>query len=294
MGRLLTAQTHRRNLPSINITDISRISMWIYGFVISAYFAGICGADCPFLAAQKGTRALHMQEVSQTHRQLNLQQDEDVLQYYEALGNIDFDEVKTDIVDLIHSSEEWWPADWQSVGGSYGPFFIRLAWHCSGSYRTSDGRGGCDGGRQRFNPEQSWEDNANLDKARELLWPVKQKYGEGLSWGDLFVLAGTTAIEDMGGPIIGFCAGRIDDSSGAASAPLGPTQYQEDLYPCELNGNCSAPLGSEKVGLIYVDPTGHLGNPDPALSVADIRDVFGRMAMNDTEVGCDFVYRILV
>ena len=255
---------------------------WKYGIAASACIVEVSGAGCPFLAAQQGTRALH--NVPASHRKLGLQHDEDVLHYYEALGNIDFNEVKTDIVGLIHSSEEWWPSDWQSVGGSYGPFFIRLAWHCSGSYRTSDGRGGCDGGRQRFNPEQSWEDNTNLDKARELLWPIKQKYGQGLSWGDLFVLAGTTAIEDMGGPTIGFCAGRIDDSTGAASVPLGPTQYQEDLYPCELNGNCSAPLGSEKVGLIYVDPTGHLGNPDPSLSVADIRDVFGRMAMNDTEV----------
>lgn len=242
----------------------------------------VSAAGCPFLAAQSAAAA------DRTRRQLGVAQDSAAIDtYYTALQEIDFDAVKADLVSLIHSSEAWWPSDWGAGGGSdgnYGPFFIRLAWHCSGSYRTSDGRGGCAGGRQRFNPEQSWEDNTNLDKARELLWPIKEKYGLGLSWGDLFTLAGTTAIEDMGGPIIGFCAGRIDDADGLASVPLGPTQYQEELYPCELNGNCSAPLGSEQVGLIYVNPVGHLGNPDPVLSVRDIRDVFGRMDMNDTEV----------
>ena len=247
--------------------------------LLLSHFSVSVAGGCPFLRADSTRNA-----IENPHRKLVAQDDAAIEAYYNALQLIDFDAVKADLVELINSSEDWWPSDWQNVGGNYGPFFIRLAWHSAGSYRTSDGRGGNEGGRQRFNPEQSWEDNTNLDKARELLWPIKQKYGVGLSWGDLITLAGTTAIEDMGAPILGFCAGRVDDVNGAASAPLGPTQYQEELYPCELEGNCSAPLGTAKVGLIYVDPVGHLGDPVPANSVADIRDVFGRMGMNDTEV----------
>jgi len=192
---------------------------------------------------------------------------------------LDLAAVKKDIDKVLTTPQPWWPADY----GNYGPFFIRMAWHSAGTYRTIDGRGGSSGGEQRFEPLNSWPDNANLDKARRLLWPIKQKYGRKLSWGDLMVLTGNVALENMGFRTIGFAGGRADSWQpdvvfwGAEKKMMGADRF-DDKH--QLKG----PVGATQMGLIYVNPEGPNGNPDPIAAAADIRQAFGRMAMNDEEI----------
>jgi len=198
-------------------------------------------------------------------------------EYETALKSLDMEAVKKDMKELLADSKDFWPADF----GNYGPFMVRLAWHCSGSYRGSDGVGGCGGGRQRFEPERSWPDNTNLDKARALVAPLKQKYGHALSWGDLFILAGTTGLRDAGAPLKQMCFGRVDEAHGKKSELLGPTALQAETHPCKVNGKCKYPLGDTTLGLVYVNPEGSMAVPDPKLSSFDIRQTFGIMGHSD-------------
>ena len=191
---------------------------------------------------------------------------------------VNYKNVKADIRAAFTNSKSAWPADF----GNYAPFMIRLAWHCAGSYRVSDGRGGCDGANIRFNPERSWPDNTNLDKALEILKPVKLKHPK-LSWGDLIIMTGNEAIKSMGGPILGFCGGRQDDGNGADSLELGPTPEQEAIVDCQVNVLRQWPLGASTIGLIYANPQGVMGVPDPLASAKYIRTIFGRMGLGDRE-----------
>nr|WP_246125033.1 catalase/peroxidase HPI [Exilibacterium tricleocarpae] len=198
--------------------------------------------------------------------------------YAEAFKQLDLNAVKKDIDTLLTDSQDWWPADF----GNYGPFFIRMTWHSAGTYRTLDGRGGADGGQQRFDPLNSWPDNASLDKARRLLWPVKQKYGHNLSWADLIVLAGNVALENMGFETYGFAGGRTDDWEPDL-VYWGPEVEMLASDRENRDGQLQRPLGATHMGLIYVNPEGPKGKPDPVGSAKNIRVAFGRMAMNDEE-----------
>lgn len=203
----------------------------------------------------------------------------DQYNYLQEFKKLDLDAVKSDLKALMRDSQEWWPADY----GHYGPFFVRMTWHSAGTYRTADGRGGTSSGIQRFAPTNSWPDNGNLDKARRLLWPIKQKYGKKLSWADLMILAGNCAIEDMGLKTLGFGGGRADvwEPSediywGTEAEWLGDNRYSGER-------DLEMPLAAVQMGLIYVNPQGPNGNPDPLASARDIRETFARMSMNDAE-----------
>ncbi len=198
--------------------------------------------------------------------------------YAKEFAKIDIKKLKKEIETVMLTSQDWWPADY----GNYGPFFIRMAWHSAGTYRTSDGRGGAGGGQQRFEPLNSWPDNANLDKARRLLWPIKQKYGSKLSWADLMVLSGNVALESMGFKTSGFAGGRTDDFEPDL-VYWGPENKFMASNRFDKNGKLIRNLGATTMGLIYVNPEGPNGNGDPIAAAAQIRETFGNMAMNDEE-----------
>lgn len=247
------------------------------------------GGKCPFLhgESQAAKKSLNNREwwpnqldlgVLRQHSTLSDPMDPD-FDYAAEFNSLDLDSIKADLDTLMTDSQDWWPADY----GHYGPFFVRMAWHSAGTYRTADGRGGSGSGSQRFAPLNSWPDNASLDKARLLLWPIKQKYGRKISWADLFILAGNVAIESMGLPLRGFAGGRQDIWEpeqdiywGSEGEWLGDKRYSGDR-------DLENPLAAVQMGLIYVNPEGPNGNPDPIAAARDIRDTFGRMAMNDEE-----------
>ncbi len=201
------------------------------------------------------------------------------LNYADAFSKVDLKALKADIEKVLTTSQDWWPADW----GHYGGLMIRMAWHSAGTYRVHDGRGGADGGQQRFEPLNSWPDNVSLDKARRLLWPIKQKYGHSVSWADLIILAGNVALESMGFETLGFAGGRVDDWEadnvywGAETVMLGNKERYKD-------GKLEKPLAAVQMGLIYVNPEGPNGSGDPLAAAKDMRESFGRMAMNDEEI----------
>jgi catalase-peroxidase len=199
--------------------------------------------------------------------------------YAEEFKSLDLDAVKKDIIAVMTTSQDWWPADY----GHYGPFFIRMAWHSAGTYRIQDGRGGAGSGTQRFAPLNSWPDNTNLDKARLLLWPIKQKYGKKLSWADLMILAGNCALESMGFQTFGFGGGRADVWEPEQDIYWGSEKEWLEDKRYSGDRNLENPLAAVQMGLIYVNPEGPNGNPDPIASAKDIRETFGRMAMNDEE-----------
>ncbi|RDI55437.1 catalase/peroxidase HPI [Nocardia mexicana] len=204
--------------------------------------------------------------------------DED-FDYAAEVRNLDVDAVRRDLVEVMRTSQDWWPADY----GHYGPLFIRMSWHAAGTYRVNDGRGGAGAGMQRFAPLNSWPDNASLDKARRLLWPVKKKYGKQLSWADLLVFAGNVALEDMGFKTYGFAFGRVDQWEPEEDVYWGPEHVWLDDERYTGQRDLENPLAAVQMGLIYVNPEGPNGNPDPLAAAVDIRETFGRMAMNDVE-----------
>ena len=248
-------------------------------------------ADCPFLngelinAAGGGTtnkdwwpNALNLNILRQ-HSEKADPMDPD-FDYAEAFKSLDLEAVKKDLRELMTDSQDWWPADY----GHYGPFFIRMAWHAAGTYRIADGRGGGGTGSQRFAPLNSWPDNANLDKARMLLWPIKKKYGKKLSWADLLILTGNVAHESMGLPMYGFAGGREDIWQPEEDIYWGSeSEWLENKERYNEDGELERQMGAAHMGLIYVNPEGHNANPDPVEAAHYIRETFGRMAMNDYE-----------
>ena len=203
----------------------------------------------------------------------------DDFNYAEQFNKLNYFELKKDIENVMLDSKDWWPADY----GNYGGLFIRMAWHSAGTYRTGDGRGGTRAGQQRFAPQNSWPDNANLDKARRLLWPIKQKYGQQISWADLMILAGNVALESMGFETLGFAGGRVDVWEPQSNVYWGSEKEWLDDKRYSEERELETPLAAVQMGLIYVNPEGPNGNPDPVLAAKDIRETFGRMGMNDEE-----------
>jgi len=247
-------------------------------------------SECPFApAAQRHTAAGALSNSDWWPSQLNLKilhqntpqsnPMDEAFNYAEAFKSLDLDVLKKDLYSLMNDSQDWWPADY----GHYGPFFIRMAWHSAGTYRIGDGRGGAGAGTLRFAPLNSWPDNGNLDKARRLLWPIKQKYGRKISWADLMILTGNCALESMGFKTFGFGGGRADVWEPEGDVFWGPeTEWLEDKR-YKGDRELDNPLGAVQMGLIYVNPEGPNGKADPIASARDIRETFGRMAMNDEE-----------